>query len=387
MKRQPTDIFRLGTYGLLCAVALFVALFRPASGLSVRYTHSPIVGGDELMITAAIRVTDEQAHDGVKLTWRLPPWAEIVSADPPIAHSSVVFGRLNAGDRRTATLRVRLRDVPGTEIPLGYSLREMVGAEERYVSGEDRTQIASSAIRVEIGATSTVAAGSSIPVVLTHVGTTPLSAVVLRLTDPSAATGVHFSGRDSYLLGTMNPGERVTIALDVDAQARGRIPIAWEVQDAAQPLDRGEVRLRIVDPPAPLPASTTTKMSPHVQTTIDYTTPSGDQLGTGPNPPRVGETTTYWVTWTVTSTEQEMTNVDIRGTLLSDVRATGRYASVLPGTFIATASTVTWVVPSLPVTRGNAARFSFEVAVTPTSTLRGEEASVVVSTDGIITSR
>jgi hypothetical protein len=389
MKRQPTDIFRLGTYGLLCAVALFVALFRPASGLSVRYTHSPIVGGDELTMTAAIRVTDEQAHDGVKLTWRLPPWAEIVSADPPITHSSVLFGRLNAGDRRTATLRVRLRDVPGTEIALGYSLREMVGTEERYISGEERTQIASSAMQIEWGATSTVLAGSSVPFVLTNNGTTSLPAVILRLTDPSSAAGVSFYGRDSYRIGNMNPGERVVIPLDVDPRTRGRMAIAWEVQDMAQPVDRGVLRFTVL--PSSSVASLDTddrdaSSTPRVATTVQYRTATGDQLGSGPNPPRLGETTTYWVTWTVTSTEREIQDIEIRGTLSSDVHATGRNASLLPGRFSTTDSTVVWHVPSLPVTKGRPATWSFEVEVTPTSTERGDGAPLVASTDIFVAS-
>ncbi|MBI1907930.1 hypothetical protein HYS28_00750, partial [Candidatus Uhrbacteria bacterium] len=58
-----------------------------------------------------------------------------------------------------------------------------------------------------------------------------------------------------------------------------------------------------------------------------YAMPSGDQLGRGPLPPRVGEKTTYWVFWRVGGTINELTNVRLEGTLGDNVSFTGRQSS------------------------------------------------------------
>jgi hypothetical protein len=381
MKPQPTSLFRVGTIIVVCAAALLSSLFRSSSGLNLRFDHGEMVAGPETELEVTLRVTDEQVHEGVKLTWRLPPWVEVVKADPALSHAMVDFGRLMPGDRRTSKLVVRIRNLSGTTLPIGYSVREETSRGERYVSGENVFTIPSSALTATGFSSQTVEAGSSVPIVIQNTGASPVPAVILRLLDQAPASSVSFQDNDAYRVGELGPGERRTVYLDVDPKMRGPVDVAWELQDAARALDRGEARFHVVAPSALTSTPTTTKTSPNVQTTIQYLTPSGDQLGVGPNPPRVGETTTYWVTWSVTSTSARLADLVIRGTLASDVRATGRHASMIPGTFKKTASTVTWSIPSLPVTQGDAARFSFEVTVTPTSTERGEDVMLIESTD------
>jgi len=106
------------------------------------------------------------------------------------------------------------------------------------------------------------------------------------------------------------------------------------------------------------------------QSSARYFGPSGDQLGIGPLPPKVGETTSYWIVWSIGPTDADLKDIGLSGDLGPNVRATGRYASVIPGDFNA-GSSVSWSIPSLPATGHDPVTFAFEVLFTPTASQRG----------------
>lgn len=106
-------------------------------------------------------------------------------------------------------------------------------------------------------------------------------------------------------------------------------------------------------------------------TAARYFGPSGDQLGIGPIPPLVGETTSYWIVWTVGPTDADLKDLVLRGELGPNVRATGRYASIIPGDFIGSGASVEWTIPSLPTTGHDPVTFAFEVLFKPTGDQRG----------------
>lgn len=103
-----------------------------------------------------------------------------------------------------------------------------------------------------------------------------------------------------------------------------------------------------------------------------YYATTGDQLGVGPLPPKVGDITSYWVVWTVGPTDADLKDVTFSTTLGGGVSATGKFASQTPGTFSADGSTVTWTIPSLPVTGDTPATFAFEIRYRPPASDRGE---------------
>ncbi|MBI5655035.1 hypothetical protein HZC53_05295 [Candidatus Uhrbacteria bacterium] len=98
---------------------------------------------------------------------------------------------------------------------------------------------------------------------------------------------------------------------------------------------------------------------------------SGDQLGVGSLPPRVGEKTTYWVIWSVGPSESDLQNAEMQTVLPSGVAPTGKFASATPGTFRIEGQTVIWDVPLLPLGGGEKLTFAFEIGIQPTETDAG----------------
>ncbi|MFB6225750.1 MAG: hypothetical protein ABEJ02_00170 [Candidatus Paceibacteria bacterium] len=102
-----------------------------------------------------------------------------------------------------------------------------------------------------------------------------------------------------------------------------------------------------------------------------YFTPGGDQLGRGPLPPRVGETTKYWVFVTFRNTTSDIENISFRSTLSESARWTGK-TSVSQGenlNFNQQDKTVSWSYPQLPP--HSKAGLYMQLAVTPEPKHRG----------------
>ncbi len=116
-----------------------------------------------------------------------------------------------------------------------------------------------------------------------------------------------------------------------------------------------------------------------------YFTPEGDQIGRGPFPPRVGETTKYWVTWEAQSLLRDAERIVVRATLPAGVEWTGRAMAMIgeEPIFDATSRTVTWTIGRLDRTIGNQrpdASASFELALTPTAAQVGSFAMLLEET-------
>lgn len=98
----------------------------------------------------------------------------------------------------------------------------------------------------------------------------------------------------------------------------------------------------------------------------------GDQLGIGPLPPRVGEATSYWVTWTVGPFDSDLRDVELMTDLPEEVRATGKFASSIPGAFETDGKNVTWRFPSLRMVGQEKNVFAFEIEFMPTEKDAGQ---------------
>lgn len=109
-----------------------------------------------------------------------------------------------------------------------------------------------------------------------------------------------------------------------------------------------------------------------------YFTPEGDQVGRGPLPPRVGQTTKYWVTWDAQNILRNADQVTVRAVLPDGVEWTERMTATdgEGPTLDATSRTVTWAIGKLD----RAMSASFELAVTPTTEQMGSFAALLEET-------
>lgn len=101
-----------------------------------------------------------------------------------------------------------------------------------------------------------------------------------------------------------------------------------------------------------------------------YFSTEGDQLGRGPLPPRVGQTTKYWMNWFVTTAPNAIKNVTLLGHLPEGVSWTGKtnVAEGEPIKFDPVTRSISWQNERIEATPGNrcpCAGVGFEVAITP----------------------
>jgi len=113
-----------------------------------------------------------------------------------------------------------------------------------------------------------------------------------------------------------------------------------------------------------------------------YWASTGDQLGRGPLPPRVGQPTKYWIFWNLGDTTNDTENIFAQFKLPANVTHTG-LSSVTTGDKInynPETNTITWALKDLPSTlagEGERVAISFEVEVVPTADQAGGPATLV----------
>ena len=108
-----------------------------------------------------------------------------------------------------------------------------------------------------------------------------------------------------------------------------------------------------------------------------YFTAEGDQLGRGPLPPKVGQTTKYWINWFVTTAPNAIKNITLLGRLPEGVMWTNKtnVAEGEPIKFDPITNSVSWQSDRLEATPSNrcpCAGLGFEVAITPTNDAAGK---------------
>lgn len=123
--------------------------------------------------------------------------------------------------------------------------------------------------------------------------------------------------------------------------------------------------------------------------TAHYWTPEGDQIGRGPMPPIVGETTKYWIFLQLEPTTNDLENLTMETMLPPEVVWTGR-TNVTMGTalrFHEQGKTVTWNIPHLPATFANNASVTarFEIAFTPQASQIGTAPTLLQNTTVLAT--
>ena len=109
----------------------------------------------------------------------------------------------------------------------------------------------------------------------------------------------------------------------------------------------------------------------HLTANAHYYTDRGDQIGIGPNPPRVGEPTTYWVTWTLGPTTADLLNVSAWATLPVGVEWTGKSAVPDGGTIVMHDGVMRWMMPSRAASNVTMTA-SFEIRIHPSRFMKGK---------------
>ncbi len=106
-----------------------------------------------------------------------------------------------------------------------------------------------------------------------------------------------------------------------------------------------------------------------------YFSSAGDQLGRGPLPPRVGDTTMYWLFLNVSQTQNELRDAVVSATLPAGVEWTGQQSVTFgaPLSYEPSTRRVTWTLGTLEPTvkNGQTIAASLAIALTPNEAYRG----------------
>ncbi len=451
------DLFLLGVAAafLVFDAIILVTFFQPMTqGIALDFvTPQTIRGSDATPIEIKFRAIDAKTHEDVLFRLKLPDWVEILSANPPIAKSSIRIGTLRPNQEIVARLVLRIRAPKGTTVPFGFEISQpgFLGISS-MMSGKKERTVTENALRVEtLSKVKSIVSGGSLPLVILNDGNAAIPLLTLRYT-------IDDTRSEKFIFPAFAPHEKRAQFIDIGETSASSVRVTWELFDGTQSLDHVEntypiasnLNVRITSIQAPINKNMritytnadhedylivhpqlargataipstfqfrdgtdifshfdfqrplTTRMwsvlpfrqngdegytfgrrtTGHIASTFPlnaearYYTALGDQIGIGPLPPKIGETTSYWIVWTVGPIESGLKSLTMSTTLPAHVRATGKFASPFGGTFSPDGKLVSWSVPSLPAT-GEITTFAFEVTFTPTKGQKGTSAQLV----------
>ncbi len=403
----------------------------PPPSLGVIFSTGPIITAAPQALEAKVQARSGDSSGPVRLTWHLPPNTEILSADPPLDNSGTVYlGRIAAGKETVSRLVVRLYSGPGSlrfafqvsdgnqtfdggesrpvngsgllleplfdsvvaladgRIPMRLSNRTDRRLETISLTGLDRSLVEQLEPDQDIVLFTTAARVSAsmraIPLVDREVVPVSLASGPSVHLDPSSGNDAHLSVDTSspgkvfvYHPGLVHPHVKsfdvpaghtaLTVKLDRPADEQ-----AWYAV-AQNEIGYGQVAASVVTTPFDISAS------------ARYYASSGDQIGIGPLPPQVGQTTKYWVQIKLAPTRADLNAIKVSVKLGPHVVPTGRDALLSGGqwTQAADASNI-WTLDYLAAS-GEGAEADLEVALTPTNDDRSKPAILVDSVQATAT--
>lgn len=222
----------------------------------------------------------------------------------------------------------------------------------------------------------------SIKVHYKHVGTTPISDVQLDV--ESANPFLNQSTTSTFK--SLKPGDEGDITVTIPIRktvSQNELKEFENINIETRAIATYQLNTKLARAKSqsePITFALTTPIT--FESFARYTMPSGDQIGRGPLPPRVGEKTSYWIFWSIKNTTNQIKNSRIEGTLPSNVTFSGRQSSsedigirVDPVT-----NKIVWDTNSLRPTISPTSKnfgIAFEVLLTPLDNQIGTNATLL----------
>ncbi len=375
------DAFLVGVAVTLCIATIAFLAISPArfdGGLRVEARAPAMRGSDAVPLAVTVRATDGRRHDGVRLRLQVPDWAEIMRSEPPMARDgSVDLGHIGPLDQGKVLFVIRSRAVD-VDLPLVFRVqqedwtglrREIDGRETRHVGGS----VLSAAPDASVTST---AAGAVIPFEVRNAAATAIPSVIFRLASVRGGEA-NIGGSDAFAVGELGPGESRRVFVDISRVVSSTLSLSWQVQDGAQAVVTGTTTLPVMSGSVNAPTGRFSSDSFPLQGQVRYFTTAGDQVGVGPVPPVVGQTTTYWAAFVLGPTDGPLKDIVIRARLPEEVRATGKYAAPIDASFTAKGHDIEWHLASAPAIGADHVTLAFEIAFTPVKGQAGSAAIVL----------
>jgi len=420
------DLAVFGIAATLVAINIYIYLALPPQKptLGVVFKTAPVQTAAPQALFAEVDARGQDSNGPVSLRWNLPAGTEILEAEPPLDSSNEVqLGNLKAGENATSRLVVRFFSPQGN-MRFGFEVSDNA----RVLTGYESRQVTGSALLFEPlfddGATRS---DGSIPMRLSNRSNRLLENITLAGVDQTLVDALEpdqdmivFAkpGHVSALMRAYPIVERELVAAPINQDAKitlrpstgntARLDVSIPVAGKVEVYHPGLVHPHIkkFDVPAgtrtltiPLdrpsddaawyavasgPAGYGIVAESRVTTPFDasaairYYASTGDQIGIGPLPPRVGEETRYWLQVALGPTSKDLSDVSIRMRLPSGVKHTGRDALPSGGGISETDGELIWKLPYLAA-NSEGATVRVELALIPTESMIGKAPLLIES--------
>ncbi|MBT5808158.1 hypothetical protein HOI18_02675 [Candidatus Uhrbacteria bacterium] len=357
--------------------------FSPSSSTLVLKLTLPeqLVAFQPVSGTVSYKNTGEVDFPNVSIE---PEWPEgfiLKSTDSKYSNSTFSLPAINAGEEGAFTFEGFLGDV-GEEVTFvfypAFSFTEFTYKQETLTH---TAPVVPPQIKTTQSITNSNATpGESMDITLTYKndGDTEVSNVVIGVESPSP-----FVRESVYAepIESLAPGEsgEVSISLPLrssisanETDTHNNLDVITKSVAIYTLGDGSGQRVTVTNNP-----HTTPLTSPIVLESFGrYTAASGDQLGRGPLPPRVGIETKYWMFWRMSGTTNDLESVHIEGELATGVRFTGRQTVSQNGgvEYNADTQSISWdsdLIESTLSPTSKIVAVAFELGITPTEDMVG----------------
>lgn len=394
--------------------ANFSSDFQEIKTVSVRMAGSVLdasvsgpekaVSGDEVTYVLNVKNTGGAAAENVRANVAFPTGFNVTSADPKAAapdQSFWTWASLAPGELRAVTVKGRY-----TSSSLG---EQSVKADVSFLDGtvalrqdaaETKTDVLQGTVSLTliVNGTShdqTADLGRTLRASVSYANTSPDTVEGLKLSLSATGAGgkplpidwsvadlgkngsrtgntVSWSGPSEPLLVKLAPNASGTFDVSlplVGSLDPSKVADAFTLKLTGAYAKVGSVAGNRSVETSPIKVGINTEFS--TDAAARFFDPSGAKVGSGPLPPKVGQTTVYRVYWPIVNTLHDLKDVTVSAVLPADVTWSGKTAaSVGNVTFDTATRTVTWSVPSLPRTAKNVLA-TFDLSITPKKTDAG----------------
>lgn len=367
--------------------------FQPVASTLALELRLPdrLVEGQMIQGTIVYKNTGEVDFPEITLEPEWPDGFRLTQSTPSLTDGVFSLSALKAGEEGSMQF---IGSLPSAESARFVFLPRFSFGDTSYAQETLTHTVALLPSQLDVDASlsaSVITPGQPITITLTytHVGELPASHVTLRIDSEDALVGaIEVDENDEPELALVTPGQSGSFTVTLPIGSRldpGSLTTYENLQatiwsTATYTLPGDDAPVRVSKSVTTLPVT-----SPVVLESFGrYASPQGDQLGRGPLPPLVGETTKYWVFLTVRGTTNELSGVRVEAELGPSVNFTGKQSVSYgnPVSFDAGENAVVWSAGSLSPTLAPGSQVvsvAFEVAVTPIETMTGTTPTLVVS--------
>ncbi len=362
------------------------------------------VSGDEVTYTLNVKNTGSAAAENIRATLTFPPGFNVTSTDPKPAQadqSAWTWASLAPDELRAVTVKGRYTSSAAGEQTVRADVAFLDGAVSlRQDVAETVTDVLQGtiALALVVNGTSrdqTVDLGRTLRASVSYTNTSPDTVEGFRLWLAATGAGgkplpidwsvsdigkntnrtggtISWSGATEPLLIRLAPN--ATGTFDVSLPIVGsldptKVADALTLKLTGTYTKVGSVSANRSVETSPIQVGINTEFA--AEAAARFYDPAGAKVGSGPLPPKVGETSTYRVYWTLVNTLHDLAALTYSAVLPADVTWTDvKTASVGTVVFDEVTRTVTWSVPDLPRTTKNAVA-TFDLSVTPKKTDAG----------------